>query len=151
MDYNISICRDCSRESCCSYPCEAYANQLLEYEKYNQPIIKFSKGNNSYKSTILSENEGDSCNMNKIDIEDILTCSIDSPEFLQCCNGLRMISTIIDWKSLLSIMVEKNEEFCESEGLCEICRSELEEKEESRGEHFGTECCERIVVCPKCG
>jgi len=86
-----------------------------------------------------------------IDLEDILNFPIESPEFLQCCNGLRMTSDIIDFKSLLSIMSDKNEEYCELEGLCEVCRSELEQRDENRNEHFGTPVIEKILICPKCG
>jgi hypothetical protein len=85
-----------------------------------------------------------------IDIEDILECSIDSAEFLQCCNGLRMVSNVIDWKSLLTIMIERNETYCEVNGLCEICRHELEDYD-NNSEHFGMNVTEKVKCCPRCG
>ena len=45
-------------------------------------------------------------------------------------------------------MREQNEKYCEREGLCPVCHAELIEKEDPRGEHFGTPYNERILVCP---
>ena len=85
------------------------------------------------------------------DIKDVLIYDVSDPSYLEIVNGLRMPSDAINFRLLLEYMSEKNEEFCREEGLCEDCRSELVEVKESRGEHFGRECYERIVVCPKCG
>lgn len=87
----------------------------------------------------------------KIDFEDILIFPIDSPEFLQCANGLRMPSSIVNWKALLDIVDEFNQQYCEDNNLCTTCRSELEEVYESRGEHFGTPSREKVKYCPRCG
>jgi len=88
---------------------------------------------------------------NTIDIEDIMLCSIESAVFLQAVNGLIDPCNIINKDSLKTTLIEINKEYCESEGLCEICRSELKEVNESRGEHFGRESFERIMVCTRCG
>jgi len=88
---------------------------------------------------------------NNIDIEDILTYSIESAEFLQAVNGLINPCNIINKESLRLAFVEINEEYCEQNDLCKTCRNELEEVNEHRGEHFGSPVNEKIIVCPRCG
>ena len=87
----------------------------------------------------------------KIDIEYVLEFSVDSPEFLQCCNELISPFKIINKELLREIFIEINKDYCEENDLCEVCRSELKAIKESRGEHFGFSSSESILVCPRCG
>jgi len=129
----MNYCSDikCQRITSCDYPCE----------KYTDHIINLSLNNNDKKEIVIMD----------YDIKDVLIYDVSDPSYLEIVNGLRMPSDAINFRLLLEYMSEKNEEFCKEEGLCETCRSELVEVKESRGEHFGRECYERIVVCPKCG
>lgn len=61
------------------------------------------------------------------EIEDFLTCSVGDEEYLQVVNGLKMPSTIIDWKYLLQYMTDKNIEYAKENELCETCHSPLKE------------------------
>jgi len=83
----------------------------------------------------------------KIDLEDVLNFTLESAEFLQAVNGLINPCNIINKESLRLAFSEINEEYCEQNDLCKTCRNELEEVNEHRGEHFGMESHERVLVC----
>lgn len=89
------------------------------------------------------------CKCNDItDIDDILEYTVEDPEWLQICNGLRMPNGIIDWRALLDYMVERNLKYCDDLRLCNVCRRNLVLVKESRGEHFGVDCFETVWHCP---
>lgn len=89
--------------------------------------------------------------MSDTNIEDILEFEVDQAEYLQIVNGLRTPSQAIDFKKLLDYMSEQNYNHCDNNNLCKTCHSELQEVKESRGEHFGTDSYERMIICPRCG
>jgi len=138
--YSDIICGQCPRVDICEFPCNEYTDYM-----YNQSL-KNNINANDYEST-------QNPSISKLpfecdDIENFLEFSVGDPQYLQICNGLISPTQAIDFSKLLEYMVEKNEEFAKDYGLCATCHSELVEVNESRGEHFGNESYERILICP---
>jgi len=132
-----AMCRKCDRKSNCEYPCEQYTDYILNKALINMDDTENKKENNSMDDT-------------NIDIEDILTYSIESAEFLQAVNGLINPKNVISENLLLMVLTNINEEYCKENNLCEICRCEFEDYDD-HSEHFGTPVSERISGCPRCG
>ena len=132
MNYCENI--KCNRISLCDYPCEPYTDYIIN--------LSLKKGNTENKK----ENE-----IMDYNIEEFMEFSVGDPEYLQICNELISPIQAIDFSKLRQYMIEKNEEYCKDYGLCETCHSELQEIKESRGEHFGRESFERIMICTRCG
>jgi len=132
MNYCENI--KCQRISSCDYPCEPYTDYIIN--------LSLKKGNieNKKENEIMDYN-----------IEEFMEFSVGDPEYLQICNELISPIQVIDFKKLRQYMIEKNEEYSKDYGLCETCHSELQEIKESRGEHFGRESFERIMICTRCG
>ena len=132
----MNYCKNikCQRISSCDYPCEPYTDYIIN--------LSLKKGNieNKKENEIMDYN-----------IENFMEFSVGDPEYLQICNGLISPIQAIDFNKFLQYMIEKNEEFAKDYGLCETCHCELEEIKESRGEHFGRESFERIMICTRCG
>jgi len=164
MEFNklfpLEACGKCKRDNYCIYPCEDLYNELkilnsINSQSYNQPVARVL-GDDIYDKSELSldgsnNDKNKIYNENYVDIEDILNFPIESPEFLAVVNGLVDVKKIISGESLLIILSDINDKYCEDNNLCKVCRSELEEVSESRGEHFGRNSYEKMVICPKCG
>jgi len=132
MNYCENI--KCNRILSCDYPCEPYTDYIIN--------LSLKKGNieNKKENEIMCD-----------DIENFMEFSVGDTEYLQICNGLISPIQIIDFSKLRQYMIEKNEEYSKDYKLCETCHGELEEIKESRGEHFGRESFERIMICTRCG
>jgi len=172
--YGSIVCSQCERSASCTHPCEKYSDEvckvyletqreniqntikILDFEKnslctesYN-PLVPTVSGFIKYDKTAVSM---DCENEEKFDdfMDDFFEYDVDQPEYLQVCNGLVMPSKVINWSSVLDYMKERNRIYSEESGLCEVCHSELIEKKEHRGEHFGSPSYESVIVCPRCG
>ena len=158
--YVLDVCATCSRENMCDYPCEDAYNEFKTLnsknslssrisQAYNQPVARVSEDDTYDKTTHSCCCEGN--DINNYNIEDVLIYDVSDPSYLQIINGLRTPSDAINFRLLLEYMTEQNEEYTKENNLCLTCHSELEERKESRGEHFGTPSYERILICPRCG
>jgi|GEM_PF-3291939 len=82
------------------------------------------------------------------DIEDLFEYDVSDPLWLRVCNSQIPYTELINKNALLLYLQERNQKYCDEQCLCEVCRSPLVEIEESRGEHFGTNCGEVMWHCP---
>lgn len=143
IDFNQSLCHDCLREANCQYPCS-------EFELQNM-IHKLTK-QKEHMDILLNKycGESDKELNNDVDdfVESLIGHNVSEPEFLQCVNGKRMISSIIDWKFLLGWMTEKNEEYSKREGICEVCHAQLVERAEYEEIWGSRQISEILLVCP---
>jgi len=141
--YSDIICNLCPRIESCEFPCNKYTDYMHNQSLKNNNISERYEDIHSESITKISYE----CD----DIENFMEFSVGDPEYLQICNGLISPIQAIDFSKLRQYMIEKNEEYSKDYGLCETCHSELQEIKESRGEHFGRESFERIMICTRCG
>jgi hypothetical protein len=162
MDYihkngiTFDYCRGCKRTEYCQYPCDDYSKELDRFNKLNDNVI-------NEKQSMSEENgENERSNPHKIQIlkgmdcdreclEDYMTVSVEDDTWLEVLNGRYTIEQVIDYDDIHRYMTERNREYCEKQGLCEECRSELVEVNDPKGEFWGTPVSEKILICPKCG
>lgn len=84
----------------------------------------------------------------RIGIDDLFDeYDVSDPMWLNVCNGKVSYHELINKSALLSYLQMKNDEYCEQNGLCNVCRNPLVEVKEDRGEHFGTDCKEKVLIC----
>ena len=65
--------------------------------------------------------------MDDNDICDFLEYNVEDIEWLRCINGQISILDLIDKSAFLSYLEDKNEKYCEDNGLCKVCRNPLKE------------------------
>ena len=59
------------------------------------------------------------------DISDFLEYGVEDVEWLRVCNSQIPYTELIDKNAIRDYLVEKNSQYCEKNGLCEICRNPL--------------------------
>jgi hypothetical protein len=111
-------------------------------ENSNPYKSRVTESSNSDKNKLLCDNE---C------LNDYMEIDVQDDAWLEVLNGRLTIEKIINYDGIHRYMTERNREYCEQNGLCEECRSELVEVYEPYNEHFGRPVGEKMSICPKCG
>jgi len=132
MNYDCEICNKCERWRECDFPCTEYSDYKLEQDlaEKNKEIeldVDKYRGKNVIKESVVMFD----------DINFIMDYDVSDPTYLSVVNGLIDPLKVIDSDALIEYMSECNRKYCENEGLCEVCHSELEEKDQIE-EYWGS-------------
>jgi len=84
-----------------------------------------------------------------IDINDVLDYSVEDDIWAKVINGKLPYTELISKNAFLDFLITENEEYCNANNLCEVCRSPLEIKEEQEEVCGSIRTSEIIFVCPR--